>query len=61
MGGAQHQHQDSMSDGVHIGLKAFGSVCHTPQVWRMFDVYTRLSGGLKATVQDSDDLRGSQT
>ena len=49
--GAQRQHQHSMSDGVHIRLKAFGSVCHTPQKWRIvFDAYTRVYDGLKPVV-----------
>ena len=48
--GAQHQHQHSMSDGVHIWWKAFGSICHTPQIWRIvFDVYTRVSDGIEAS------------
>lgn len=64
MGGAQHQHwhqhQHSMSDGVHIQWKALDLfVIPLNQVWRIvFDVYTKLSGGLKPIVRDSDTPRG---
>ena len=63
MGGAQHQHwhqhQHSMSDGVQIRWKALDLFVIPLKVWRIvFDVYTKLSGGLKPIVRDSDTPRG---
>ena len=42
-------------------MKGIGYVCHTPQIGRIvFDVYTKLSGGLKPIVRDSDIPRGKR-
>lgn len=55
--GVQHWH--SMSDGVHIHLQSFGSISHTPHIWRsVFDVHTRSSDGLKPFVRGLDTQRG---
>lgn len=61
-GTARHQHQHSMSDGVHFRMKASGFVYHTPHIWRsVFDVHKRLFAGWKPIVRDLEIRGGDQT